>query len=53
VTVEEALAIVQGTRSFVGTIEAESVVLDGPFRPEELEAILFLMRNRPLRPGSI
>jgi hypothetical protein len=53
VTVDEAVAIVQKTRSFVGTIEAARVVLDGPFTPEELEAILFLMRNRPLRPGSV
>jgi hypothetical protein len=53
VTVEEAVAIVEGTRSFVGTIEAESVVLDGPFRLKELEAILFLMRDRLLRPGSV
>lgn len=53
VTAEKALEIVQRTRSFIGTIEPESVVLDGPFRPEELEAILFLMRNRALRPGSV
>lgn len=52
-TVDEALSIIEKTRSFVGTIESERVVLDGPFRPEELEAILFLMRNRPLRPGSV
>jgi hypothetical protein len=53
VTIEEALETVQRTRSFIGTIEPESVVLDGPFRPKELEAIPFLMRNRALRPGSI
>jgi len=52
-TYEEAVAIIQSTRSFIGTIEPESVVLDGPFRAEELEAILFLMRNRALRPGSV
>jgi hypothetical protein len=53
VTIEEAVAIIERTRCSVGTIEAERVVLDGSFRPEELEAILFLMRNRPLRPGSV
>ena len=52
-TVDEATTIVQKTRSFVGTIETTRVVLDGPFTPEELEAILYLMRNRPLRPGSV
>ena len=52
-TVEEAVAIVERTRPFIGTIEAERVVLDGPFRPEELEAIVYLMKHRPLRPGSV
>jgi hypothetical protein len=52
-TIEEAVSIIEKTRSFVGTIEAERVILDGPFRPAELEAILFLMRNRPHRPGSV
>lgn len=48
-TLEQAIAIIERTRSF----EVERVVLDGPFRPQELEAILFLMRNRPLCPGSV
>ena len=52
-TVEEAVAIVERTRSFVGTIEGSASRVGRPFMPEELEAILFLMRNRPLRPGSI
>jgi hypothetical protein len=53
VTLEEAVAIIERTLSFVGTIETDQVVLDGAFKPEELEAILFLMRNRLLRPGSV
>jgi hypothetical protein len=49
-TLEEALKLVQQTRSFVGNIYAHEVVLDGKFKPQELEAILFVMRNRPAPP---
>jgi len=49
-TLEEALKLIQKTRSFVGTIYSEEVVLDGKFNPEELEAIVFVMRNRPAPP---
>ncbi len=52
-TTDEAIAIVEKSRSFIGTIEADRVVLDGPFSQAELEAILFLMRNRAHRPGSV
>lgn len=50
VTIEEAKKVVEQTRSFIGRIYAHEVVLDGPFKPLELEAILFLMRNRPAPP---
>jgi hypothetical protein len=46
-TTEEAKKVIEQTRSFIGRIYAHEVVLDGPFKPLELEAILFLMRNRP------
>jgi hypothetical protein len=49
-TIEEAKKVVEQTRSFIGRIYAHEVVLDGPFKPIELEAILFLMRNRPAPP---
>jgi hypothetical protein len=49
-TLEEALRFVQQTRSFIGKIYSHEVVLDGKFKPEELEAILFVMRNRPAPP---
>jgi hypothetical protein len=49
-TIEEAKKVVEQTRSFIGRIFAQEVVLDGPFKPQELEAILFLMRNRPAPP---
>src|ERR1017187_6194978 len=49
-TIEEAKKVVEQTRSFVGRIFANEVVLDGPFKPLELEAILFIMRNRPAPP---
>jgi hypothetical protein len=49
-TLEEALKLVQQTRSFIGTIYSHEVVLDGKFKPVELEAILFVMRNRPAPP---
>jgi hypothetical protein len=49
-TLEEALKVVQQTRSFVGKIYAHEVVLDGKFKPHELEAVLFVMRNRPAPP---
>ena len=49
-TLEEALKLIQQTRSFIGTIFAHEVVLDGKFKPRELEAILFVMRNRPAPP---
>ena len=45
-TDQEAKRIIEQTRSFVGRIHPDEVVLDGKFKPEELEAILFLMRNR-------
>ncbi len=51
-TVAEAEKILQKTRSFIGAIQADRVVLDGPFKPQELEAILFLMRNRPPESGG-
>jgi hypothetical protein len=49
-TLEEALALIQQTRSFIGTIYSQEIVLDGKFKPQELEAILFVMRNRPAPP---
>jgi hypothetical protein len=49
-TLEEALKVIQKTRSFIGTIYAQEVVLDGKFKPQEIEAILFVMRNRPAPP---
>jgi hypothetical protein len=49
-TIEEAKKVVEQTRSFIGRIFANEVVLDGPFKRLELEAILFLMRNRPAPP---
>jgi hypothetical protein len=49
-TLEEALTLIQQTRSFIGTIYSHEVVLDGKFKPQELEAILFVMRNRPAPP---
>src|ERR1700722_1736222 len=49
-TLEEALTLIQQTRSFIGTIYSTEVVLDGKFKPQELEAILFVMRNRPAPP---
>ena len=49
-TLEEAKKLIQQTRSFVGKIYSREVVLDGPFKPVELEAILFVMRNRPSPP---
>jgi hypothetical protein len=49
-TLDEALALIQQTRSFIGTIYSHEVVLDGKFKPQELEAILFVMRNRPAPP---
>jgi hypothetical protein len=49
-TLEEALKLIQQTRSFIGKIYAQEVVLDGKFNPQELEAILFVMRNRPAPP---
>jgi hypothetical protein len=39
-TLEEALTLIQQTRSFIGTIYSTEVVLDGKFKPPELEAIL-------------
>jgi hypothetical protein len=49
-TLEEALALIQQTRSFIGKIYSSEVVLDGKFKPQELEAIVFVMRNRPAPP---
>jgi hypothetical protein len=49
-TLQEALRLIQQTRSFVGTIYAHEVVLDGKFKSQELEAILFVMQNRPAPP---
>ena len=49
-TLEEELTLIQQTRSFIGTIYSTEVVLDGEFKPQELEAILFVMRNRPAPP---
>jgi|HubBroStandDraft_1064217.scaffolds.fasta_scaffold3835000_1 hypothetical protein len=49
-TIEEAKKIVEQTRSFIGRIFPDQVVLDGTFKPAELEAILFLMRNRRALP---
>lgn len=49
-TLEEALKLIQQTRSFIGTIYSDEVVLDGKFNAQELEAIVFVMRNRPAPP---
>jgi hypothetical protein len=49
-TLEDALKLIQKTRSFIGTIYSNEVVLDGKFSPQELEAIVFVMRNRPAPP---
>ena len=49
-TVQEAEKILAETRSFVGAIHGDKVVLDGSFKPQELEAVLFLMRNHPASP---
>jgi hypothetical protein len=49
-TLEEATKVIQKTRSFIGTIYSHEAVLDGKFTPQELEAILFVMRNRPAPP---
>jgi hypothetical protein len=49
-TLEEALKVIQLTRSFIGTIYSHEVVLDGKFNPQEVEAVLFVMRNRPAPP---
>lgn len=49
-TLEEAKKVIQETRSFIGIIYSHEVVLDGKFKPQELEAILFVMRNRPAPP---
>jgi hypothetical protein len=49
-TLEEAKKVIQETRSFIGLVYAHEVVLDGKFKPQELEAILFVMRNRPAPP---
>ena len=50
ITVQEAERILADTRSFVGLIYGDKVVLDGSFKPEELQAILLLMRERPATP---
>jgi hypothetical protein len=49
-TLEEAKKLIQLTRSFIGTIYSNEVVLDGKFKLQEVEAILFVMRNRPAPP---
>ena len=49
-TLDEALKLIRETRSFIGTIYSNEVVLDGKFNPQELEAIVFVMRNRPAPP---
>jgi hypothetical protein len=49
-TLDEALNLIRETRSFIGTIYSNEVVLDGKFNPQELEAIVFVMRNRPAPP---
>jgi hypothetical protein len=49
-TLEEAKKVIQETGSFIGIIYSHEVVLDGKFKPRELEAILFVMRNRPAPP---
>lgn len=49
-TIEEAKKLVEQPRSFISRIFANEVVLDGPLKALELEAILFLMRNRPAPP---
>jgi hypothetical protein len=49
-TLQEARKILADTRSFVGVIQGDKVVLDGSFKPRELEALLFLMRNHPTAP---
>jgi hypothetical protein len=47
---EEAKKLIQETRAFIGTIYSSEVVLDGKFKVQELEAIVFVMRNRPAPP---
>jgi hypothetical protein len=49
-TLEEAKKIIQETCSFIGIIYSHEVVLDCKFKAQELEAILFVMRNRPAPP---
>jgi hypothetical protein len=49
-TLEEAKRLIQQTPSFIGTIYSNEVVLDGKFTVQELEAIVFVMRNRPAPP---
>jgi hypothetical protein len=44
--VAQAEKMLAATRAFIGEIQADRVVLDGQFRANELEAVLFLMRNR-------
>ena len=39
-TLEEALTLIQQNRSFVGTIYSTELMLDGTFKPQELQAIL-------------
>ena len=49
-TLEGAKKVIQETRSFIGTFYSHEVVLDGNFKQQELEAILFVMLNRPAHP---
>jgi hypothetical protein len=49
-TLEEAKRLRQQTRSFIGTIYSDEVVLDGKFKLQEPEAIVFVMLNRPAPP---
>jgi hypothetical protein len=49
-TLEEAKRLIQQTRSFIGTIYSNEVVLDGKVKLQELEAIVFVMQNRPAPP---
>jgi hypothetical protein len=52
-TLTVALQLIRQTRSFIGTIYAHEVVLDGRFKPQEREAGLFAMINRPAPPYEI
>ena len=51
-TIAEAQTILNETRAFITEIQSDRVVLLGPFKPLELEAVLVLMRNQPMPPNA-